>query len=162
MSSPLGVRSVWPGRGNQELRIYCWGSLRYPRQTKRSMRRLRMARTSSGSIDLNKLDYTEFVLSIDVRSSSGKVAFGMVKGYQSKDYIDGKAAIAWYMKKKFKPNSAPSLVKTEKMFRQSVLKRNKDPDNWIIYLEKLGMKLEDMGFTMIDEHPHSCFKQPYK
>ena len=162
MSVPLGVRSFWPGRGNQELRIYCWGSLRYPRKTKRSMRRLRMARTSSGSIDLNKLDYTEFVLSIDVRSSSGKVAFSMVKGYKSKDYIDGKAAIAWDMKKKFKPNSAPSLVKTEKMFRQSVLKRNKDPDNWIIYLEKLGMKLEDMGFTMIDEHPHSCFKQPYK
>ena len=88
MSGTLGVRSFWPGRGDHELRIYCWGSLRYPRQKKRSMRRLRMA-------------------------------------------------------------------------RQSVLKRNKDPDNWIIYVEELGMKLEDMGSTMIDDHPHSCFKQPY-
>jgi hypothetical protein len=48
------------------------------------------------------------------------------------------------------------------MFRQSVLKRNKDPDNWIIYVEELGITLEDMGSTMIDDHPHSCFKQPYK
>jgi hypothetical protein len=59
------------------------------------MRRLRMARISSGSIDLNELAYTEFLLSIDVRSSSGKVAFNVLKGYKNKDYIDGNAAIAY-------------------------------------------------------------------
>ena len=30
--------------------------------------------------DLNELAYTELILSIDVRTSSGKVAFNMVKG----------------------------------------------------------------------------------
>ena len=38
--------------------------------------------------DLNELAYTELILSIDVRTSGGKVAFNMVKGCKNKDYIE--------------------------------------------------------------------------
>jgi hypothetical protein len=33
--------------------------------------------------------------SIDMKTSNGKIAFKIVKGYKRKDYPDGDAAIAW-------------------------------------------------------------------
>ena len=45
-------------------------------------------------IDLNELDITELVLSINVRIISRKVAFNMVKACKSREYVDGNAAIA--------------------------------------------------------------------
>ena len=102
--------------------------------------------------DLNELAYTELILSIDVRTSSGKVAFNMVKGCKNKDYTEGNAAMAWErLKNKYEPTSAPSLVKTERLFRQSSLSKNEDPDAWITTLEEFRMKLEDMGSAMTDD-----------
>jgi hypothetical protein len=70
--------------------------------------------------DLNELAYTELILSIDVKTSSGKIAFDMVKGCKNKDYTEGNATMAWErLKNKYKPTSAPSLVKAERLFRQS-------------------------------------------
>jgi hypothetical protein len=40
-------------------------------------------------IDLNKMACNKLVLSIDVSSSSGKIAFGIVKICKTKDYEDG-------------------------------------------------------------------------
>jgi hypothetical protein len=37
-------------------------------------------------IHLNKMAFTELVLSIDVSSGSGKIAFGIVKSRKTKDY----------------------------------------------------------------------------
>ena len=45
--------------------------------------------------DLNELAYTELILSIDVRTSNGKVAFNMVKGCKNKDHTEGNATMAW-------------------------------------------------------------------
>jgi hypothetical protein len=45
-------------------------------------------------IDLNEKAFTELVLSIDVSSSSGKIAFGIVKSCKKKDYEDGHAGLA--------------------------------------------------------------------
>ena len=45
--------------------------------------------------DLNELAYTELILSIDVKISSGKIAFNMVKGCKNKDYAEGNATMAW-------------------------------------------------------------------
>ena len=45
----------------------------------------------------------------------------------------------------------PLRVKTERLFRQSSLTRNEDPDAWITTLEELRMKLEDMGSIMTDD-----------
>jgi hypothetical protein len=46
-------------------------------------------------IDLNEMAFTELVLSIDVSSSSGKIAFGIVKSCKTNDYEDGHAGLAW-------------------------------------------------------------------
>jgi hypothetical protein len=51
-----------------------------------------------------KLDYTELILSIDDKTSGGKVAFNLVKGCKNKDYADGNASMAWKrLKNKFEP-----------------------------------------------------------
>jgi hypothetical protein len=69
--------------------------------------------------DMNEIAYTELILLIDNKTSSGKVAFNLVKGCKNKDYADGNASMAWErLKNKFEPSSAPSLVKLEKKFRQ--------------------------------------------
>jgi hypothetical protein len=52
------------------------------------------------------------------------------------------------LKNKNEPISAPSLVKTERMFRQNSLCKNEDLDAWITILEKFRKKLEDMGSEM--------------
>jgi hypothetical protein len=69
-------------------------------------------------IDLNEMAFTKLVLSIDVSSSSGEIAFGIVKSCKMKDYEDGQTGLAWEkLKKKYDPVSAPSLVKTERLFK---------------------------------------------
>jgi hypothetical protein len=70
-------------------------------------------------IDLNEMAFTELVLAIDLSSSSGKIAFGIVKSCKTKDYRDGHAGFDWEkLKKKYVPVSAPSLVKTDRLFRE--------------------------------------------
>jgi hypothetical protein len=70
-------------------------------------------------IDLNEMAFTELILSIDASSSSGKIAVRIVKSCKIKDYEDGHACLAWEkLKKKCDPVFAPSLVKTERLFRE--------------------------------------------
>jgi hypothetical protein len=70
--------------------------------------------------NLNELAYTELILSINVRTSSGKVAFNMLKSCKNKVYTGVNIAMTWKrLKNKYKPTSAPSLVKIEMMFRYS-------------------------------------------
>jgi hypothetical protein len=45
--------------------------------------------------ELNKLAFTELILAIDVSNSSGKIAFGMLKSCETKDYVDGNATQEW-------------------------------------------------------------------
>jgi hypothetical protein len=45
-------------------------------------------------IDLNEMAFTELVLSIDVSSNSGKIAFGIVKRCKTNDNEDGHAGSA--------------------------------------------------------------------
>jgi predicted nucleic acid-binding protein len=46
-------------------------------------------------IDLNDMAFTKLILSIDVSSSSGKIAVGIFKSYKTKDYEDGHACLDW-------------------------------------------------------------------
>jgi hypothetical protein len=101
--------------------------------------------------DMNELVYTELILSIDDKTSNGKVAFNLVKGCKNKDYADGNASLAWErLKNKYEPQSAPSLVKMEKHFRQSALKKGQDPDIWITELEYYRMKLDELGSSIFE------------
>jgi hypothetical protein len=52
------------------------------------------------------------------------------------------------LKKKDEPTSAPSLVKSERLFRQRSLCKNDDSDAWITTLDELRMKPEYMGSEM--------------
>jgi hypothetical protein len=86
--------------------------------------------------DMDELAYTELILSIDDKTSSGKLAFNLVKGCKNKDYADGNASMAWErLRNKFEPSSAPSLVELEKQFRLCSLKKGQDQDIWITKLE---------------------------
>jgi hypothetical protein len=101
--------------------------------------------------DMNELTYTELILSIDDKTSIGKVAFNLVKGCKNKDYADGNASMAWErLKNKFEPLSAPSLVKLEKQFCQCSLKKGQDPDIWITELEDYRMRLEELVSSISD------------
>jgi hypothetical protein len=82
---------------------------------------------------------------IDIKASSGKDAFNIIRGFKTKDYPDGNGAIAWErLKSKYEPVSAPSMVKLEKQFRELSLKKGQDSEVWITKLEDLRVKLENM------------------
>jgi hypothetical protein len=42
---------------------------------------------------MNELVYTELILSIDDKTTNGKVAFKLVKGCKNKDYANGNASL---------------------------------------------------------------------
>jgi hypothetical protein len=46
-------------------------------------------------INLNEMAFTKLVLLIDVSSSSGKIAFGIIEICKIKDHEDGHASLAW-------------------------------------------------------------------
>jgi hypothetical protein len=79
--------------------------------------------------DKNELAYTELILLTDDKTSSGKVAFNLVKGCKNKEYVDGNVFMAWErLKNKFEPLSTPYLMKMEKQFHQCALKKGQDPE----------------------------------
>jgi hypothetical protein len=101
---------------------------------------------------VNELAYTELILSIDNKISSGKVAFNLVKGWKNKDYADGNATMAWgRLKYKFEPSSAPSLFIIEKQFRQCSSNKGQDPDILITDLEDYRMRVEELGSSISDD-----------
>jgi hypothetical protein len=103
-------------------------------------------------IELNEIAYTELILSIDVKGSSGKAAFNIIRGCKTKDYPDDNDAIAWErLKNKYEPFSAPSMVKLEKQFRELSLKKGQDPEVWITELEDLCVTLENMGSCITED-----------
>jgi hypothetical protein len=99
--------------------------------------------------DLHEMAYTEMTLLTDVRCSSGKVVFSIIKGWKSRDYTDGNSASAWdKIRKKFDTVSDPSLVKLGRSFRQSKLEKVEYLKIWITILEEHRLKLEDMESNM--------------
>jgi hypothetical protein len=104
----------------------------------------------SRATELNEIAYTELNLSIDVKTSNGKIAFNIVKECKSKHYPDGNAAVAWEkLKNKYEPISDPSMVKLDKQFRElSLIKKSQDPEVWITELEDICVRLDDMGSSI--------------
>jgi hypothetical protein len=54
-------------------------------------------------------------------------------------------------KKKYDPVSAPSLVKSERLFRECKLGKDEDPKTSITNLEDLRLNLEIMGLFITDD-----------
>jgi gag-polypeptide of LTR copia-type len=87
-----------------------------------------------------------------MKTSFGKVVFNIVRGCKSKDYPDGNATTAWEkLKNKYEPTSAPSMVKLDKQFRDSSLKKGEDPEVWITQLEDISARLEEMGLEILEK-----------
>jgi hypothetical protein len=89
---------------------------------------------------------------MDVKASNGKISFNIVKGYKTKDYLDGNAVSAWEkLKNKYEPVSAPLMIKLDKQFRESPLKKGQDPEAWINESEELRISLYDIGYDSCSE-----------
>jgi hypothetical protein len=101
--------------------------------------------------ELNEIAYSELILSIDVKTSSGKTAFNIVKSCKTKDHSNGNAAATLEkLKNKYKPVSANTLVKLEKQFRELSLKKGQDPEIWIMELEDPQVRLEAMHSSIFE------------
>jgi hypothetical protein len=71
---------------------------------------------------------------------------------KSTEYRDGNGQVAWTrLSAKYAPKTAPSMIKLEKQFRESRLKKGKDPDVWITNLEELRDRIQEMGSSMTDD-----------
>jgi hypothetical protein len=89
---------------------------------------------------------------MDIEQARGKVAFGIIKGSKPATYEDGNGNIAWTrLSAKYAPKTAPSMVKLERELRASKLKKGKDPDKWITYLEELRDRLGEPGSTIKED-----------
>ena len=88
------------------------GKLQIPKSSEEFEEKTEEGRKLLKNADLDELAFTELILSIDVSSSSGKIAFGILKSCKTKDYEDENASMAWEkLKKKFDPVSAPTFSK---------------------------------------------------
>jgi LEA14-like dessication related protein len=97
------------------------------------------------TIELNEITHTELILSVDVKVSYGKIASNITIGCKSKDYPDGNAVTSWEkLKKKYEHVSTPSMVKLDKQFRDSLLKKGQDPEVWITEFEEYCTRVDDM------------------
>jgi hypothetical protein len=94
------------------------GKLSIPRVDEEIDEILDFGKKNSMIIKSNEITYTELILLIDVKASSGKVAFNIIRGCKTKDYSDVNGVIAWErIKNKYEHVSAPSMMKLEKQFR---------------------------------------------
>jgi hypothetical protein len=108
------------------------------------------------NVDLHEMAYMEMILLTDVRCSSGKVVFSIIKGWKSRDYTDGNSASARdKIKNKYDTVSDPSLVKLGRSFRQCKLEKVEYLKIWITILEEHCLKLEDMESNMTLQVFHS-------
>jgi hypothetical protein len=98
-------------------------------------------------MDLNEMSFTELVLSIDISSSSGKIALELSKAAKQK--VMKTVMLVWFGK--YDPVSAPSLVKSERLFRECKLGKDEDPKTSITNLEDLRLNLEIMCLFITDD-----------
>ena len=95
--------------------------------------------------DLNEIAYGDLIMCMDTSSTAGKIAFNLVKSSKNKDYPDGNATISFKkLKDKYASESAPNVSKLYNQFYTSKLKKNQDPDVWVMYLEEIRLRLEEM------------------
>lgn len=98
--------------------------------------------------ELNKKAYRDLILSINHKSTPGKVAFRLVKNSKSVEYPEGNCRDAWNrLVAKYSPKTTSSLLKMKKKFENSKLEDGKDPEEWISYLEGIRAEIEAIDNT---------------
>jgi GH15 family glucan-1,4-alpha-glucosidase len=109
MSGPFGVRGFLPSQPSG-FKEFLLEKLSIPTVDEEIDEGTESGKKKSITIELNEIAYTDLILSIDVKTSSGKVAFNLIKGCKSKDYPDSNAALAWErLKNKYEPISENCL-----------------------------------------------------
>jgi hypothetical protein len=117
----IGVKSFLQGQRDcfKDLLL---GKLSIPKEDDKFDEILDIGKKMARTIELNEVAYTELILTIDVKGSHGKIAFNIVKECKS-----------------------TSMVKLDKQFRDSTLKKVQDPEVWMAELEDFRMILDYMG-----------------
>ena len=100
-------------------------------------------------VKLNQRGYMEMILSIDHKTSRGKIAFRLVKNCKLSDYPEVNCKLAWdRLVAKYAPKSLPSLLKFKKEFENSKLESAEtDPEDWIGKLEGLRAEIESIDIA---------------
>jgi len=101
----------------------------------------------------NKLAFEELVLSINMSTGDGQVAFQSICCCRSDNYKNGNAADAWKrLQDKYAPNLMPMKLELKSKFQHSKLRDvSKDPDIWISKLESICARLSDMKTPVSNE-----------
>lgn len=88
--------------------------------------------------------YDELILSLDHLSSSGRVAFSLVKSRCSSDYPNGNIFVAWQsLSKQFEPQTITELTTLEQKFYKSELTScESNPDVWFAQLENMRTRIQ--------------------
>jgi gag-polypeptide of LTR copia-type len=78
--------------------------------------------------------------------------FIILRGCKSKGYPDVNVTTAWEkLKNRYEHTFAPSMVKLDKQFRDSSLKKGEEPKVWITQLEEISIRLEKMGLEILEQ-----------
>ena len=99
--------------------------------------------------DLNEEAYGNLISAMDLKKDGCKVAFNVIRTTKNTEYENGNVQVAWKaLENKYNPKTAPSLSRVHREFFGSRLKKGKDSDVWITYLEDLRMQLAEMDSPM--------------
>jgi len=101
---------------------------------------------------MNARAYNDLMLSIDTTKHHGKTAFKIVKQCKNDEYPNGNAKQAWdKLKQKYSSTSVGTMLKLKEKFHSSKMKKSQDPSEWILELEELQDRLEEMNHAISDE-----------
>ena len=104
------------------------------------------------ALRMNKKGYMDFILAVDTTKAGGRTVFNIIKGTKSPEYPDGNVyEAAEKLKDKFEPKTAPTMTRLSGIYQNSRLKKGKDPEAYITYLEDLRLRLDDMGWPITDD-----------
>jgi hypothetical protein len=93
---------------------------------------------------LNDLAYAEIMI-----ACQDDMCFGIIDGSRSGVFPDGDAALAWKrLNEKFEPRNSSNLINIKREFSQCILKKERDPEDWINQLFLMNRRLEGMGYRM--------------
>ncbi len=96
--------------------------------------------------DCNKMAYNQLILCCEGR------AFSIVHNAKSERYPRGDAALAWKnLKKRFQVETAAGKMELKLKFSSLKLLGGQDPDEWLLELDLLRIRLDEMGSPVTEE-----------
>ncbi len=96
--------------------------------------------------ECNKMAYNQLILCCEGR------AFSIVSNAKSEKHPRGDAALAWKnLKKRFQVETAAGKMELKLRFSSLKLRGGQDPDEWLLQLDLLRIRLDEMGGPVTDE-----------